>query len=326
MLNSPSSSAPTPERIFEGWQEEHTALWGRCPIRLGHTLHKSPLFSLEGLAELIDAYPREFYMLVHVGGVGDRKLWREGDIAGMPGRKVIEAIEQGRLWLNLRCTDRVDPRYRRVLEQMFEEIGAHVKDHDGFPDRSFGILISSPSAQVYYHCDLPNQSLWQVHGTKRVYIYPPVEPFLRGEDLERIAVYEVEVDIPYHEWYDRYARVYELAPGEMLHWPLNSPHRVVNAGNLNVSITTEYWAGEARRRQRINVANGAMRYGLGLSPTGRETGGAGFFAKGLVARAATRTSWWRNARRVHKPIDFRLDPDRPGQILDLPSSGAGYRG
>ena len=55
-------------------------------------------------------------------------------------------------------------------------------------DRNAGILISSPNAQVYYHADLPGQSLWQIRGTKRVYIYPPVAPFLTPEQIERIIL------------------------------------------------------------------------------------------------------------------------------------------
>ncbi len=306
-----------PARIFENWSPEHTALWGRHPIKLRHTLHSSPLFSMDGLAELIDRYPRQFYMLVHMGGTGGKRFWREGDIAGMPGRKVIEAIAQGRLWLNLRCTDQVDQRYARVLELMFGEIGEHVTDHDAFPTRSFGILISSPGAQVYYHCDLPNQSLWQVAGRKKVYVYPVTHPFLRGEDLERIAIYEVEVDMPFSEWFDQYAYTYDLEPGEMLHWPLNSPHRIINYDCINVSITTEYWAQEAIMRQRLNLANGAMRYRLGYTPKSRATSGAGFAAKGVVARVVSRTGWLKKARRMHKPIDFKLDPSTPGGIVDL---------
>ncbi len=312
----------TPTRVFEGWSEDHTALWGRHPIKLQHTLHKSPLFSMDGLAELIDAYPREFYMLVYMGAQNDKKFWREGDIAGMPGKDVINAIAQGRLWLNLRRTNDVDSRYGRILDQMFDEIGAKIGNRDGFDTRSFGILISSPGAQVYYHCDLPNQSLWQVAGRKRVFVYPNKAPFLRGEDLERIATFEVEVDIPYDGWYDKYAQVYDLEPGEMLHWPLNSPHRVVNYDVLNVSITTEYWAREALMGHRLNVANGAMRYRMGYKPKSRAVAGPGFLAKGVMVRGLSRTRWFRKVKRIHKPIDFKLDAARPGQIIDLPVAQA----
>ena len=106
-------------RIFSDWQPEHSALWDRHPIKLQHTLHQSPLFSIDGLAALIDKYPRDLYMLVHMGEQGGQRFWREGDIAGMSGHDVIKAISQGRLWLNLRCVDEVDKRYADVQDQMF---------------------------------------------------------------------------------------------------------------------------------------------------------------------------------------------------------------
>src|SRR5690606_14015079 len=119
--------------------------------------------------------------------------------------------------------------------------------------------ISSPKAEVYYHMDLPGQSLWQIHGKKRVYVYPAVPPFRRDEDLEQIALYQVEVDIPYDPAYDSHARVFELEGGEMLHWPLNAPHRVETLDCLNISMTTEYWTEPIRRAQMINLANGILR-------------------------------------------------------------------
>ena len=94
----------------------------------------------------------------------------------------------------------------------------------------------------------PGQSLWQIRGTKRVYLYPPVAPFLTPEQIERIILSGVEVDMDYAPWYDEHAAVFDLKPGEMLHWPLNSPHRVDNHDCLNVSLTTEYWTDPIRRK------------------------------------------------------------------------------
>ena len=309
-----------PQSIFREWTEETTALWGRQPLKLEHTLHQSPLFTIEALGELIERYqrhPQRHHSLVYMGMLGGDRFWREGDIDGMSGGAVIEAISKGRFWLNLRSTDLVDGRYGAVLAQMFEEIGSHVTDPAGFPARSLGVLISSPSAQVYYHADLPNQSLWQVAGRKRVYVYPSAVPFLEPEHLERIAIYEVEVDVPYRPWYDKYAKVFDVGAGEMLHWPLNSPHRVVNYESLNVSITTEYWAKECQQRYRVNLANGALRYRFGMNPVGRATSGPGYQAKALMARWLSRTDWLKRSRTVRKPIDFRLDCDRLGEIVEV---------
>jgi len=304
--------------IFTDWTADHTARWASAPLRLSHRLSQHPLYSLDALAELIEGYPREHYALVEMGPQGSsRRLWREGDIGGLSGADVVEAIRRGRMWLNLRNVSQVDRRYRDVLDQIFEEVRANVPGYETY-DRTCGILISSPCAQVYYHIDLPGQSLWQLHGRKRVYLYPAAAPYLTGEQLERIALYEVEVDIPYDESYEAAASVFEIGPGEMLHWPLNAPHRVENLDCLNVSMTTEYWTEDIRRSQIVNMANGILRDKLGWAPRSRRLSGPGFYAKAVLQAGVKRAGLLQKARKARRPIEFQLDWSALGSVVDLP--------
>jgi hypothetical protein len=306
--------------IFTSWKPEHTAGWAAEPLCLPHRLSSDPLFSREALAELIDGYPRQHYSLVEMGPQGsNRRLWREGDIGGLRGTEVIEAIEKGRMWLNMRNVSAVDKRYRDVLDQIFEEVRANVPGYETY-NRTSGILISSPNAQVYYHMDLPGQSLWQLHGKKRVYVYPAKAPYLTPEQLEKIALYEVEVDVPYDPAYDAGAKVFEIGPGEMLHWPLNAPHRVENFDCLNVSMTTEYWTENIRRAQMVNVANGLLREKIRVTPKSRTTSGAGFWAKAALQAGVRRSGMLKKARKAKRPIEFTLDKAQPGRVIDLPQA------
>ncbi|MEQ1578853.1 MAG: cupin-like domain-containing protein [Hyphomicrobium sp.] len=312
--------SPMSQAIFTGWKPEHTAGWAAQPLRITHRLSADPLFSLTTLAGLIDEYPRQHYSLVEMGPQGsNRRLWREGDIGGLSGAQVIDAISRGRMWLNLRNVSAVDKRYREVLDQIFEEVRANVPGYETY-NRTSGILISSPNAQVYYHMDLPGQSLWQLHGRKRVYVYPPNAPFLTPEQLEKIALYEVEVDVPYDPAYDANAQVFEIGPGEMLHWPLNAPHRVENLDCLNVSMTTEYWTENIRRAQMVNVANGLLREKMKLAPRSRATSGAGFWAKAALQAGVRRSGLLKKARKAKRPIEFTLDKTDLGRIIDLPKA------
>ena len=161
----------TTGQIFPNWDSTHSELWGQQPIRLEHEMHKSPLFSSDQLARLIESYPREHYSLVQTRGRGPGRIWREGEIGNLNGHQVIEAIARGGLWLNLRNVGSVDARYRTVLDGMFEEVAAKVPGFHA-PKHQAGILISSPDAQVHYHADLPGQGLIQISGRKRVYVYP----------------------------------------------------------------------------------------------------------------------------------------------------------
>lgn len=308
------------EPVFSNWSEQTRGDWGNKPLRQLHRLHHDPLFSFETLASLIDAYPREHYALVEVGAAGsDRRLWREGDIGGLKGADVINAIRQGRMWLNLRNVGKLFPEYSELLQQIFAEISQEIPGYHTFNQTS-GILISSPKAQVYYHMDLPGQALWQIHGEKRVYVYPATAPYLTGEQLERIALYEVEVDIPYEAWYDDHAEVFDIGPGDMLHWPLNAPHRVENFDSLNVSMTMEYWSDTIRRANMINVANGILRDKLHVTPKSRAITGPGFVAKAALQAAVRRSGLLKKARKKKRPVTFTLDQNHLGQVIDLPAA------
>jgi len=301
------------------WDEKHRSLWGNQPIKLNHQLHNSSLFSNETLAELIETYPRSSYSIVHVGERNGKRLWREGDISGLSGAQVIEAIAAGRMWLNLRSVHQADKRYAEMLDRILDEFRAI----SGMPPviaRNAGILISSPNAQVYYHADLPGQSLWQIRGVKRVYVYPPVAPFLTPQKIEGIILSGVEVNMEYAPWYDDYAVVADLQPGEMMHWPLHSPHRVDNHDCLNVSLTTEYWTDPIRRTVMMNCGNAVLRSKLGITPKSEAITGPGFWAKAALQAGVKRAGLLNKGRAAARPITFRLDPTRPGALIDTPQN------
>jgi hypothetical protein len=306
--------------IFTNWTPDLTAKWGTAPLMAKHGLNKHPLFTLEALADLIKGYPRENYSLVEVGEKGSpRRLWREGDTGGLSGKQVIEAISNGRMWLNLRDVGKINQTYGAVLDNVFEEVRANVPGYETY-NRTSGILISSPNAQVYYHSDLPGQSLWQLHGRKRVFVYPSKPPFITPEQLENIALTALEVGMTYDPAYDQHAEVFDIEGGEMLHWPLNAPHRVENFDSLNVSMTTEYWTEKIRRNQMINTANGILRQHAGLSPKSRALSGPGFWAKAAMQAGLRRTGMLEKQRKAMRPIEFILDKNHLGRVVDIPQA------
>jgi hypothetical protein len=307
------------DKIFTHWDPTHSLLWGRQPIRLAHGLHESPLFSIDRLAELIERYPREHYSLVQTGAKEARRLWREGEIGNLSGHQVIDVVARGGLWLNLRNVSGVDGAYRTMLDGMFEEIAAKVPGFQA-PKHQAGILISSPDAQVYYHADLPGQSLIQISGRKRVYLYPASMPFIKPEHLEDIALFDVEVDMPYAEWYDSHAKVFELEPGQMLNWPLNAPHRVENLGSVNISMTVSYVNDEIRRAEIVHLANGLLRHRFGYQPRSRNLRGPSYFAKAVMQKLYRDSGWVKREREARRPTEFRLDAEQPGNIVDLPKA------
>ena len=311
-----------PDPIFTDFEPRHTQLWGQTPLRLNHRLDQSELFTNEALGALIDRYPRDGYSLVQWGEQGtDRGSWREGELGGMPGVEVIDAIAKSRIWINLRDVGAVDPRYGALRDAIFAELRSRMPGYD-MTGEKIGILISSPGSRTLYHADLPGQCLWQIRGRKRVYVYPTTPPFIRPEHIEGIALSGVEVNMPYQPWYDEHASVFDLEPGQMLHWPLNAPHRVDNFDCLNVSMTMEYFTADIRRTHMVTLANGIMRYKMGLSPRSRSTAGPAFWTKAIFQKAMRQTPWVKRENKARKPSTFTLDRSRPGAIVDLPLRAA----
>lgn len=306
------------EPVFTNWTDQHTGGWGNRPVLAEHNLHLNPLFSRQALAELIQIYPVEHYSLVHTNQKGEsRRVWREGEIGDLNGHEVIDWIAAGRMWLNLRNVKMVDRRYGTLLDGIFEELATRVPGFDTF-NRGMGILISSPNASVHYHADLPGQSLWQIMGSKRLYLYPNEERFLPQAALERIALYGIEETDNYRPDFDAEAMIVDLQPGQMMTWPLNAPHRVENHDCLNVSVTTEHWTDEIRRQQMVSMGNGVLRNVLGITPKSRAISGPGFLAKAALQAAWRRSPWLKRQRSARRPIDFRLGRAAPGMIVDIP--------
>jgi hypothetical protein len=304
------------ETVFAPWTEGDRAMWGHVPQTLRHNLHRHPLFTRAALADLISRYPRARYSLIHMGAQGERRFWKEGDIGSLSGEQVVDWIENGRLWINLREVNEVDPRYAALLNEAYAEIETKSGMARTF-NRNMGILISSPRAQVYYHCDLFGQALWQIAGRKKVYVYPNHPPFLTQTQLEDIAVFGVEVDLKYDPAFEGYVRCLELEPGHMAHWPLNGPHRVENLDMLNVSVTSEHMTDAILRRHRALMANGLLRHRLGIKLDGLETKGPLYWAKTAAQGLLRRSKWLSQKRAAKRPIEFVLDAKQPGAVSDL---------
>ncbi len=300
--------------ILTSFTGRDALLWGHQPLKLAHGLGDQALFSRPALARLIETYPREHYSLIAMGSPQDSKLWREGDLTGLPGEAVLDAIAKGRLWLNLRNVSGVNAAHRRLLDEIFAQLHQAIPGFEASKWEN-GILISSPGAQVYYHADLPGQLLWQIAGKKRVWLYPNGAPFLTQRHLEDIALFDVEVDIPYAPWYDEHARIFDLAPGEMLSWPLNAPHRVENVEGLSISMTVSFSSPAIRRAEIVHLANGLLRHRFGIAPKSRRIEGPGFFAKAALQKLMRNSGWVRQQRQARREITFRLDSS--GQAIDL---------
>lgn len=301
------------------FKPRHAALWGTHTLKLRHSLASQDLFSDEQLASLIEEVDPA-YMAVNTMADKDHdaSTWHYCDRGGLSGMRVLEAVRRGRIWINISKIQDVDGRYAEILDSMFHDLEQRVP---GFRTikRQLGLLISSPNAQVFYHADVPGQALWQIRGRKQIWIYPSRAPFINAVDLENIVRQVTEEEISYETWFDTYAETHVLEPGDMLHWPLNGPHRVTNLDSMNVSLTTEHWTTEIRRSYAMNFGNGLLRSKIGWTPRSHALSGAAFWSK-VALTAAWRKAGMQKRQAFQRVIDYRVDPEAVNGVRPLRDS------
>lgn len=291
--------------------------FGQQPLRARHNLHQHELFTDAALIELLDSFPREHLYALTMGNDNTRTDGNRLALHdGVSGADLLRAVKNGRLWLNITRVDRVDARYRALINELYEQLATQAPSF--VPLASQGtLLISSPHVLVYYHADGPASVLWHIRGRKRIWVYPALdERYMQRELLEDIFAGVRHEYLPYEESYDQAAIIYDLEPGEWATWPQNAPHRVTNLDSVNVSLSTEHFTQQSRWRARVYTANRFFRTRLGMRNLSTREHGPAALLKTLLHRAARKAGLDPLQIKRHVP-SLRVDADAPGGVVAL---------
>jgi hypothetical protein len=310
-----SRSAPGAAPVILDWTPQKAAAFGKANLAFRHGLHERPMFADAGLAATLDAYPRDRLGVFTMGtDPVDWRSWRRGHPGDLSGRQLLEAVERGRIWLNLRAVNEHLEPYRALSDEIFADKERHARVRT--LKRDVGLLISSPSAQVFYHLDTPLVSLWGIRGQKRAWLYPPEAPYVWDAQLEQIVLRETAEQFAYQPAWDAGAEVHDLSPGRMVTWKQNSPHRIENGPMVNVSLSLEFMTPRAIARANLIYGAGVARRRLGVVRPIRDR----LDAEGLALIAAARVAKalkLQTACEKTLPVTFKLDATRPGKLIEL---------
>lgn len=296
--------------LLQDWTPEQQQAYRRQIVTFQNRLEETGLFSDESLARLIDRHPRAKLDVLTMGrDKMDRKSWAAGDYEGLSGAELIAAVKAGRLWINIRHGMDEDAEYKLVFDRLLAEFQAQTRGPKVLKAMG-GILISSPNAQVFYHCDRTDTMLWHVRGEKTMYLWDPVDAFVSELDYEKLILKETLEDIPYKAEFDAHATPVHMTPGTSVSWPLHGPHRVVNHDSMNVSVTIEYSTSDSIMTNGVFYTNAVLRRRFGLKPRSRKVPGvlkpAYFAASRLLRPLAPKV----NAYKAHGR-KFDVDPTAP---------------
>jgi hypothetical protein len=294
--------------IIKNWTAQDRREYGKTIQTFEHTLAESGLFTDEALAGLLNRHPTE---KIDVCTMSDDPTYPDKhctvDFRGFSGAQMVEAAKSGSIWINIREAMNVDKAYKELLDKTFKELERCTGRDRLRRNCRGGILISSPSAKVPYHCDPTMTLLWHIRGRKRAYVYPPTAEFLPDQAYEAIVLGEQDQDVPYKPEFENSAQVFDLPDNTLVAWPHTSPHRVENQGYC-ISMVMEFSSKTSAFRNSVMYTNGILRRKFGRSPSWETAGRMEKIAKSIVGHVLRRLGV--HAKFVREDyVQFALDPN-----------------
>lgn len=224
-----------------------------------HSLIDQGFATDEALAAMLDRYPAELFdiNLYDYDDQGQVSL-RTGARGRLGGAELLEAIQQGRLWVNLRSVETGWPELWAAAMDEFRKVQATYPGMKAVTNAG-QLILSSPKARVPYHFDAAGVVLFHMRGRKRVFVYPGDEAHLPERNMEQVVSRQTTEELPYILAFEADAQVMDLEPGDALTWPLYAPHRVENLDRFCVSLSMDFQTWPSRFRNGSLYTNAVMR-------------------------------------------------------------------
>ncbi|MBB4799316.1 hypothetical protein HNP32_003074 [Brevundimonas bullata] len=255
------------------------------------------------LAEVLDRYPAELFdiNLYDYDDEGQVSL-RTGARGRLDGGQLLEAIQQGRLWVNLRGVETGWPELWAAAMAEYRQIQQTYPGLKAVKNAG-QLILSSPKARVPYHFDAAGVVLFHLRGRKRIFVYPGDEAHLPERNMEQVVARQTTEELPYTLAFEDDARIMDLEPGQALTWPLYAPHRVENLDRFCVSLSMDFQTWPSRFRNGALYTNAVVR-SQGGAPRFTDQMGQGELALRWAASLALRRMGALKSRIAHFERDF----------------------
>ncbi len=289
-------ASTTQPRYLIRWDYSRDRNFCSEPVAMGHRLGELPFFTDEALSSAIDRHPRSSLSVATMGdNPAHPNQWRCGAVGRYGGAELLQLIRRGRLHL---CLAQGPVETQRVIDRLAAEM---VECQPGLRILATGgqLNIASPSASQYYHYDTLPTVLWQIRGTRRVFVYPQSEPWVNEKTIEELAAGRRIDTIYYEPAFDQQACQLTIEPGQAIALPAQTPYRIENISGLSVALATRYCSPKDNRRNRIHRANRILRRLLPCRLDAQRLRGAGAACKlALASLLDLKTSASKHGRLV----------------------------
>lgn len=269
------------------------ASWGRAPwVFEAGAVDLSPVDTQMAAIERLVRGMDESALRVRLPGQGPQ--------SGSPQRVALRDVhdladllaQPGVLHLLANDVQLYDAGWAEVGRRFRARVEADVPEvRDPSTRVSLGLFVSSGGATAPYHADTEHNVLVQIHGDKKMHMFPPDEQTFPSAARESLAAVDQHVMNNYRAEFEQRAVVVELVPGTTLYHPPMSPHWVdTGCGGPSLSLAVSFVTPSIDRLMLLHKVNRRLRR-LGIAPQadGRHpTLDGAKVAFGRVARALAR--------------------------------------
>lgn len=235
------------------------------PFQIRHHLAGHPLFALPRLIQLAQRLPAE-RVEYNAGNLPVSQDPKSTPQNGLSIAETIRRIEECRSWMVLKNVER-DAEYGALLNACLDEVKVHSETQaPGMCMREGYVFITSPDSVTPYHLDNEFNFLLQIRGQKQISLFDRTDRSILPEtELERIYS-GGHRNLSYKNEYQDKAQLFQLTPGDGLHFPIAAPHWVKNGPAVSISFSITFRTPTSSHRELAYRVNAGLR-GLGLQPT-----------------------------------------------------------
>jgi cupin-like protein len=282
----PAPRARSGRNLLDLNGEVFAACFDRQPFTISHHLVDHPLLTLPSLIELSKRLP-EGNIRYNRGDVPPGQQLYAGPKTDLSIEETIRSIEECGSWMVIRFVEQ-DPAYRELLNQCLDEVQPlSERITKGMFKREGFVFISSPGSVTPFHADPEHNFLLQIRGKKTSSLFDVADRSIVSEEaLERYLSGE-PFTAEFKNEYQEKAFVFDLSPGDGLHFPLNWPHWVKNGDEVSISFSITFRTHESERAGIVYNVNHSLRK-RGFKPTPYGESAPRDAAKFYAFRAARR--------------------------------------
>ena len=178
----------------------------------------------------------------------------------------IRSISDAKAWVLLRHIQ-VDPVYRQLVDTVLDSIRPQIERRDpGMFYRAGWIFAASPNTVTPFHIDRDHVVLFQIRGTKAIYVWD-------SDDLQVVSerardLFHRSHDLKLVQWREEFrarAHRFELQPGMGVYIPQASAHMVETSDDASITISFSYGTRATRRSAMLHMVRDLL-HRLGVTP------------------------------------------------------------